>query len=141
MSSLLIYLILASSFSSITNACLFTPTWKIYIINDTPDNIIIRVRSKDDDLGKHIVPSKGYYSWSFCDRIDRTTRFNGDFWWGQKFQYLEVFAELARFNCDKGGSGVLSCFWQVRPDGFYISAHNIAFPDPSWTLVKTWEFK
>ncbi|KAI3502108.1 hypothetical protein L1887_30139 [Cichorium endivia] len=138
MPSLLIYLILVSSFSSITNACFFTPTWKLYIINSTPDNIITHVRSKDDDLGKHVVPSKGYYYWSFCDRFDRTTRFNADFWWGEKYQCLEVFAKLARRKCDRFGSGVQSCFWQVRSDGFYISALNISFPDPLWTLVKTW---
>ncbi|KAL4569908.1 hypothetical protein LXL04_025555 [Taraxacum kok-saghyz] len=136
--SLLICLILASSFSSITNACFFTTKWKVYIINSTPDNIITRVRSKDDDLGRHLVPPNGYYHWSFCDRFDRTTTFDGAFWWGQDYDCLEVFAELARSKCNRFGSRVESCFWILRSEGFYISPLNISFPDPLWMFVKPW---
>lgn len=138
MHNLLIFLILTSSFSVITNACFFTTKWKIYVINGIPETITTRVRSKDDDLGKHVIPSNDYYHWSFCERFDRTTRFDGEFWWGQKYQCLKVFYKVARWKCDRFHFGVESCFWLVRSDGFYISALNISFPDPLWTFVKSW---
>ncbi|KAJ0635451.1 putative plant self-incompatibility S1 [Helianthus annuus] len=136
----LILLILASSSPPIANAyCFFTPKWKLYVLNSIPaDTIVTHVRSKDDDLGKHIIPSNGYYYWSFCDTIDRSTHFDGEFWWGRKYQCLEVFYKLARWKCDRFGFSVEYCFWLVRPDGFYISSINISFPDPLWTFVKSW---
>lgn len=138
MHCLLIYLILVFSFFSITSSCFFTPTWKLYVINGCPDNIVTHVRSKDDDLGNHIVPSYGEYYWTFCDRFDRTTRFDAEFWWGEKYQCLDVFGKNARSKCERFGFGTESCFWLVRPDGFYISPLNITFPDVSWTFVKLW---
>lgn len=141
MRSLLICLILAFSLPSITNSCFFTPQWKMYIINGTPDNIIMHVRSKDDDLGKHNVTSNGYYHWSFCDRLDSTTTFDAEFWWGQSYDCLEVFAKLARRTCDRfGGIGfrVVYCYWLLRSDGFFISPVNVSFPNPSWAFVKPW---
>ncbi|KAL8267277.1 hypothetical protein R6Q59_004621 [Mikania micrantha] len=138
MHCLVIYLILASSFVSITNSCFFTPKWKLYIINGTPDNIVTHVLSKDDDLGNHIVPSNGIYHWSFCDRFDRRTRFDGEFRWGKKYQCLVVFNELARRRCTRFGLRVNDCYWLVRPDGFYISYVNLSFPDPEWKFVKPW---
>ncbi|CAI9275455.1 unnamed protein product [Lactuca saligna] len=138
MRSLFICLILAFSIPSITNACFFTPEWKIYIINGTPDNIIMHVRSKDDDLGKHNVPSNGYYDWSFCDRFDGTTTFDAEFWWGQTYDCLEVFSKLARRKCDRFGFRVQYCYWLLRSDGFYISPLNVSFPDPLWVFTKPW---
>lgn len=136
---ILIFLILVSSSPSIANSCFFTPKWKIYILNTIPaDNIVTRVRSIDDDLGKHIIPSNGYYHFSFCDTIDRSSHFDGEFWWGNKYQCLEVFYRLARWECERLGFGVQYCFWLVRPDGFYISPLNISFPDPLWMYVKSW---
>ncbi|GJX46837.1 plant self-incompatibility S1 [Tanacetum coccineum] len=134
----LIILVTSSSFSSITNGCFFTTKWKIYVMNGTPDTIVTHIRSKDDDLGKHNIPSNDYYYFSFCESFDRSSHFDGEFWWGQKYQCLEVFYRLAQWECDRFHFGVQSCFWLVLPEGFYISSLNISFPDPLWTFVKSW---
>ncbi|CAH1414593.1 unnamed protein product [Lactuca virosa] len=106
-----------------------------------PANKTMGDRSKDDDLGKHNVTSNGYYHWSFCDRLDSTTTFDAEFWWGQSYDCLEAFAKLARRTCDRfGGIGfrVVYCYWQLRSDGFYISPVNVSFPNPSWAFSKPW---
>ncbi|KAJ0666830.1 putative plant self-incompatibility S1 [Helianthus annuus] len=135
MPRLLIHFILATTFVSIATSCFFTPKWKVYITNATPDNIVVHVRSKDDDLGNHTLPSSGEYDFSFCDSFLGTSRFNGEFWWGQKYQILDV---LARSKCQRFGFRVYDCYWLVRPDGFYVSTLNISFPDPLWSFYKAW---
>lgn len=135
---LFVLIILASSSPYILNACFFTTKWKMYVLNDMPDAIVIHVRSIDDDLGKHVIPSNGYYYFSFCDTIDRSTHFDGEFWWGRKYLCLEVFYKLARQHCDRFGFIVEYCYWLIRPDGIFISSLNVTFPDRLWTFVTIW---
>ncbi|KAJ0666831.1 putative plant self-incompatibility S1 [Helianthus annuus] len=130
----LLYIILTSSLISITNSCFFTPKWNVYLINDTPDSFAAHVMSKDDDLGNHIVPPNANYYFSFCDRWDRTSQFDAEFWWDKKYQCLGVVNDFARSKCH----WLARCYWLVRPEGFYVSMYNVSFPRPEWTFVKSW---
>ncbi|PWA80603.1 plant self-incompatibility S1 [Artemisia annua] len=92
----------------------------MYIINDIPEDIVVHVNSKDDDLGNRTLPLGGSRDWSFC--APGWTRFPGEFWWGSKYISFNVVDD-----------------WLIRPDGFYMGSENDTWPSwGNWELENTW---
>ncbi|GJS82740.1 retrotransposable element Tf2 [Tanacetum coccineum] len=55
--------------------------WDIYIFNHIKDPIHVHVKSKDDDLGDHILALNQKEHWSFCENLWKSTMFYADFKW------------------------------------------------------------
>ncbi|KAI3714049.1 hypothetical protein L1987_72639 [Smallanthus sonchifolius] len=138
MHSLFTLLILSSLIVPITHACRITSQWDIFVMSNITDNIVVHIKSGDDDLGNHTIPFNGNYQWSFCDNYFGRTLFYGYFWWGSKYQSLALFDDEIRGPCYRSKGGTQHCYWLVRPDGFFVSGYNRTFSDTNWTFKKHW---
>ena len=138
----IVLLIMATSSVTYTSAtastnCFILTQWRIYIINDISEEITFHVKSKDDDLGNHTRPFHGLYDWSFC--VTWGTLFNGEFWWGSKYQTLHLYDSDIDFKCsDKWKVQTQNCYWLVRPEGLFWGKQNLPFPNDVWHLAKPW---
>ncbi|KAK9052569.1 hypothetical protein SSX86_029198 [Deinandra increscens subsp. villosa] len=139
MHSIFTFLILLSLTTSITHAC-FTAKWHIFVTNDINDDIVAHIKSGDDDLGNHTIPFNGNYNWSFCNRFDGRTLFYAYFWWGSRYQSLDLFNSDIEDICAVKILGTQNCYWLVRSNGFFVSAYNRTFSDRDWKLKKTWNY-
>lgn len=56
--------------------------WSVVIFNyqKDPIDLVVHCKSKDDDLGEHIIRHGGQYNWSFKENFWRTTLFWCNFW-------------------------------------------------------------
>ena len=118
------------------DSCFLLTRWHVFVINDISEDITVRIRSKDDDLGTHTLPFNGSYDWTFCD-TGRTLFYSG-FWWGSKYQTLNLFDRDTWKKCANGSFDSQFCYWLVRPEGFYTSPQNNPYPDGSWHFEKKW---
>ncbi|KAL9681104.1 hypothetical protein QQ045_012885 [Rhodiola kirilowii] len=106
----------------ISNGCGFfaTPTFNIYIRNgmgqDTP--MTVHCKSKDDDLGSHVVPFGGVYKIPpFNENIvTGVTLFWCDVYWKNRHEVFDAFndRDTAWFNSCVGQS--CTCQWILTPD-------------------------
>ncbi|KAL4576493.1 hypothetical protein LXL04_012588 [Taraxacum kok-saghyz] len=135
MRNIFFFVLLTYSSVSITQGYCVTRTWQIYVINVIPEDIVVHIKSRDDDLGNHTISSKGNYNWSFCEDVFGRTRFYGNFWWGSDFQNLALFDNEVRGVCAPSKQDYNYCYWSVSPNGFWVSAHQ----DGGWVLKKTWK--
>ncbi|KAJ0666837.1 putative plant self-incompatibility S1 [Helianthus annuus] len=133
------FLILWSLIVSITHGCFLTVPWSVYVLSNIPGDIVAHIKSGDDDLGNHTIPFKGNYNWSFCSRGDHRTLFYSYFWWGSKFQSLDLFNKELENHCSLNKAGRQHCYWWVRPDGFFVSPLNNTFSDFYWKFIKPWD--
>lgn len=108
----------------------------MFIINDIPEDIVVHVRSRDDDLGNHTLLYNTNYDWSFCFTLN--TLFTGEFWWGSKYIDLNLVDDHVSDVCETKIWGTIHCYWLVRPEGFYIGVKNNSWPDKSWSFEKSW---
>ncbi|PWA96908.1 plant self-incompatibility S1 [Artemisia annua] len=124
--------------SSVDPNCFLVFRFHMYIINSIPEDIVVHVNSKDDDLGNRTLPLGGSRDWSFC--APGWTRFRGEFWWGSKYISFNVFDDYVDDNCDeKAVLRTRHCYWLIRHDGFYIGPKNETWPNwGNWDLVWTW---
>lgn len=118
------------------NSCVIFERFHMFVINDIPEDIKLHVKSKDDDLGIHILPYKTVYDWSFC--FVTHTVFSGELWWRSKYITLYLVDGYVFKTCDKQVFGTRHCYWLVRPEGFYIGVKNNTWPDSSWIFVRPW---
>ena len=130
----LIFPVTSTNVSSVENGCGILGNWRVTIVNVINENIIIHVRSKDDDLGSHTLPYMGMYDWEFCD--NSYTVFWSNFQWGSRFQSLNVYDHHIFTVCGKPGFGKQQCYWLVRPQGFYVGNR---YPIGSWRFEKRWD--
>lgn len=95
----------------------------MYIHNKINDPIIVRVQSKNDDLGNRTLPFNGSRDWRFCSNIGDKTHFYAHFYWKSRTAFFDVFTvPMAERYCSNGiPFKVQRCHWLVREDGFYIS--------------------
>ncbi|PWA97238.1 plant self-incompatibility S1 [Artemisia annua] len=124
--------------SSVDPNCFLVWRFNMYIINDIPEDIVVHVNSKDDDLGNRTLPLGGSRDWSFC--APGWTLFRGEFWWGSKYISFNVFDGYVDDNCDTKSlvHRTRHCYWLIRPDGFYMSSKNNTWPSESWHFEKPW---
>jgi len=89
----------------------------VRVTNDLNDGILVHLhcRSKDDDLGEHVLGNGGFQEWTFKDNIGDTTLF-----WCSMDAYnvqmsFEIYSAVAdNPKCDK------QCFRSLRTDGAYF---------------------
>ncbi|KAL3634187.1 hypothetical protein CASFOL_021241 [Castilleja foliolosa] len=87
-------------------------------------------KSKDDNLGYHVLNIHQSYHFSFCENVLRTTLFFCNFQWGTKHRTFDVFnTKKVEKSCDRG-----MCWWVAYQDGFYFK--NVI--DGSLVKVNSW---
>ncbi|KAK9288464.1 hypothetical protein L1049_016921 [Liquidambar formosana] len=75
-------------------------------------NPTLHRKSRDDDLGEHTLPYRGYFKFAFRPNFAGTTLYYCSFKWKGGFHYFDIYIELT--HRDICGS---SCWWVVRPNG------------------------
>ncbi|KAL7609049.1 hypothetical protein Lser_V15G11071 [Lactuca serriola] len=134
MHNFLIFVLLTYAIAPITHAC-FMKKWHISVTNNISNgDFVAHIKSGNDDLGNHTIPFEGNYGWSFCDNFFGRTLFYGYFWWGSKFQTLDLFDNDVRKICALPKGGDEYCYWLVQANGFYVSAYS----DGDWVFKKSW---
>ncbi|KAL7177467.1 hypothetical protein ACSBR2_030764 [Camellia fascicularis] len=104
-------------------------------VPNNPEPLTLRCQSRDDDLGTHILNFGEDFQWSFRINVFYTTSFFCHFWWGSKQQSFDVFFYYTLGDYCKSPTGIYTCYWRVRTDGFYIANGNNAtlFKLHDWT--------
>ena len=50
--------------------------WQVAILNSMTDStLVVHYKSKDNDLGEHVINAGGNYNWSFKENLLQTTLF------------------------------------------------------------------
>ncbi|CAB4321818.1 unnamed protein product [Prunus armeniaca] len=73
----------------------------------------VHCKSKDDDLGFHVVPIKGNYGFKFKPNFWDTTQFFCSFKWGTEFHYFDIYI----YERDSRLCADNECMWSIRPNG------------------------
>ncbi|KAJ0091863.1 hypothetical protein Patl1_26797 [Pistacia atlantica] len=107
--------------------------YKVHIINGFTSNenpLITHCKSKDNDLGEHVLWMNNEFMFKFRKNIFGTTCFWCDMRHGSAQKTIDVFRVGHESNkCHGTGN----CFWSVREDGFYFSDNN-----QSWIKMYDW---
>ncbi|KAL7209791.1 hypothetical protein ACSBR1_031370 [Camellia fascicularis] len=99
-------------------------------VPNTPGPLKIHCQSKDDDLGVHFLNFGQEFYWRFRENFTKTTLFFCRFQWNSKDTSFNVFFRNMVDYCKEPREPWL-CFWQVKPDGFYIG-------DTTLTKLHSW---
>ncbi|XP_022137291.1 S-protein homolog 1-like [Momordica charantia] len=111
--------------------------WQVTIRNYLKGsaNLTVHCKSKDDDLGEHVIEFRGRYEWKFKENFWQTTLFwcnfksmyghaSGEVFWPEKSDWLA-------YRCDFS-----NCIWVARGDqGIYL-AH---VPQRTFELKYRWQ--
>ena len=121
--NLLIPFILVLFFSSVFETCegiidIYIPpitpggSSSVNITNNLGQNIdlTLHCKSKDDDLGTHLLHNKGSYGFRFTRNIWKTTLFFCGFRWGNEFHWFDIY-DAKKFDCTK------PCLWSIIAKG------------------------
>ncbi|KAL8533141.1 hypothetical protein ACS0TY_009406 [Phlomoides rotata] len=130
--TLLLSLIISSFFLQTRAACIITKKYTVHIANLLGSNsppLSVHCRSKDDDLGSHILSIGDDYNWSFCVN-PFSTHFSCNFQWNSKDATFDIFKAPWHGKCYPP-----VCFYGVKVDGFYFS-HS--YPPGSLDKVLDW---
>ncbi|CAJ2633677.1 unnamed protein product [Trifolium pratense] len=87
----------------------------VNVVNTLEDNLdlTLHCKSKDDDLGEHLLHQNDSFSWSFRPKWPiGTTLFFCSFAWTGEFHYFDIFidGDTGRTDCD-------DCNWNVHKSG------------------------
>lgn len=122
-----------------TNGCVFTRGYNIHMITEiTYDNVEVHCKSKDDDLGVHVLNfSNLEYGWSFCENVFYSTLYYCHFSRLMTEQTFDVFNRTMFIACYQGYSDGNTCHWGIKKDGFYFfDLHNQV-----WVKQYDWKYK
>lgn len=106
-----------SSTLSLNQKSWISPRIHMRIISGVPNNpkpLLIHCKSKDDDLGPHVLKTGEELDWHFGLDFFLRSVFTCSFNWDSKEQIIVVF-KAHFFHYYK------SCNWLVKPDGFYFN--------------------
>ncbi|XP_050211376.1 S-protein homolog 5-like [Mercurialis annua] len=83
----------------------------VYIANDVGKDVDLTVhcKSKDDDLGVHLLHDQETYQFSFHRNVWGTTLFYCKFTWSDQLKWFDIFVEDKYFCQD--------CYWKIKADG------------------------
>ncbi|KAL7177462.1 hypothetical protein ACSBR2_030759 [Camellia fascicularis] len=90
----------------------------VYAVPNNPKPLTVHCQSEYDDIGTHVLNFGEDFHWSFRINIFYTTRFFYHFWCAD--------------YC-KSPIGTYTCYWTVRPKGFYVTNGN-----PTWFKQYDW---
>ncbi|XP_027343139.1 S-protein homolog 5-like [Abrus precatorius] len=103
----------------------------VRVQNDLGSGIVLYLhcKSKDDDLGLHVLPYRNYQEWSFRDNFGGTTLFWCSMQWNYEQHSFEIYS-TARDNLSCSSK----CWRSIRPDGayFYMEVHDLWMKRYSW---------
>ncbi|KAH7834384.1 hypothetical protein Vadar_015460 [Vaccinium darrowii] len=104
-------------------------------VPNQPSTLKIHCQSKDTDFGEHFLKTDDQFYWRFVPHLTGTTLFFCQFNWGSKSKTFDVYNSTIDDICSAGVSSFASynCFWEARPDGFYLSNDN-----KIWQKLNTW---
>ncbi|KAL0535592.1 hypothetical protein IC582_029929 [Cucumis melo] len=97
----------------------FSP-WQVTILNDLMDSTLtVHCKSKDNDLGEHVINSGDKWYWMFKENIWQTTLF----WCNFRSKYGQVsgdvfWPEIGNRLSDQCEGH--NCIWSGRSDGIYL---------------------
>ncbi|KAL9377317.1 hypothetical protein Peur_031437 [Populus x canadensis] len=99
--------------------CLWKPT-RLNINNDLgPDlDLTIHCKSKNDDLGQHVVPFGAEYTMDFCSNFWRSTLFFCGVSWSGKFHWFDVY------DASRDSSRCGNCNWTIHATGPCMDYYN-----------------
>ncbi|KAJ9555258.1 hypothetical protein OSB04_009872 [Centaurea solstitialis] len=111
--------------------CFLEPQWHMFVTCDLPQQLQFSIT--DTNTENDVTLSFGQtYDWYFCP----DGKYIGDFKWGSKHQNVELFRSDDYDNvCHRFKFGTIHCYWLVTPDGFYVSKHNVPYPNSDWHFV------
>lgn len=92
------------------------PETTVIINNNLGDglNLNIHCKSKDDDLGTHVIPDGGNYSWHFRVNLGSTTLFFCGFNWQDGSGVFDIY------RADRDTERCLhECNWVTRKNGLH----------------------
>ena len=112
--------------------------WTVVILNKLSSNqqLFVHCKSKDDNLGDHVVEAGQSYEWKFRENAFQTTLFwctlrtptnlhqTFEVYWREKGEWL-------RSRCN-----FKICMWYARDDGIYL----LNIPRGSFELIHKWEY-
>ncbi|XP_030506959.1 S-protein homolog 5-like [Cannabis sativa] len=85
---------------------------KIQNVLDGKEDLTVHCKSKDDDLGVHVLPYKGTYSFKFSRNFRGTTLFFCGFKWGNQFHRFDIYTPQSP-KCNVPNE----CLWFIIPSG------------------------
>ncbi|KAJ4837309.1 hypothetical protein Tsubulata_047624 [Turnera subulata] len=106
-------LLLSMCFMEMGGACFLKSKARIHIINDVGRpgvNLSFRCKSKDSDLGSHVLGYRGSFSFHFCPNMFGTTLFFCSFAWGGQSHWFDIYEAKRDQNCG-------DCTWNITPTG------------------------
>ncbi|XP_062104468.1 S-protein homolog 5-like [Humulus lupulus] len=120
------------------NWSIFKTTVKIF--NDLDENLDLAIHcmSKDDDLGVHVIPTPGVYSWKFRTNFWGTTLFFCDLSWKSGWGSYVIYD----YKRDDPKFCYTKCYWRAGKDGIHGYAQTSPYPDAPavtfpWTNTTT----
>lgn len=132
-------LLLSSSLAS-HNDSIFTAKTHVYVKHDIRQintSMLIKCRSKDDDLGDHELKYGEFYSWGFRVNIFQETVFWCDFAWTDPCTHQQVQGTYDVFRAHKDVSRCgVDCKWSARRSGIYLKSGKHG----EYNLIYAWPY-
>ncbi|KAJ6857766.1 hypothetical protein NC651_039250 [Populus alba x Populus x berolinensis] len=99
--------------------CLWKPT-RLNINNDLGPglDLTIHCKSKNNDLGQHVVPFGGEYTIDLCSNFWRSTLFFCGVSWSGKFHWFDVY------DASRDSSRCGNCKWTIHATGPCMDYYN-----------------
>ncbi|KAJ0035194.1 hypothetical protein Pint_25287 [Pistacia integerrima] len=81
-------------------------------------NLKIHCKSRDDDLGEHVLSYRQSFGFHFWNNIFDTTLFYCNMSWNEASHSFDIYDELRDDDyCGADGDHGGDCNWSVRPSG------------------------
>lgn len=118
----LFILIILNIHHALSKKCAFSAKVEVHIVsnlNPTSPPLQVHCKSREDDLGNHMLSVNQDYNWSFCNGFFETTLFYCNIRTGEKQLGFQAFASGWRENCTKN-----VCNWAAKEDGIYFNGQK-----------------
>ncbi|XP_050211379.1 S-protein homolog 5-like [Mercurialis annua] len=85
----------------------------VYITNDVGKGVDLTVhcKSKNNDLGAHLLHDQQMFEFSFIPSLWGNTLFYCKFTWSGQLKWFDIYVEhKSRDDCE-------DCYWKIKPNG------------------------
>ncbi|KAG5560508.1 hypothetical protein RHGRI_003727 [Rhododendron griersonianum] len=104
----------------------------VHITSGVEGELRFHCKSKDDDLGNHMLSTGGYYDFHF--HPNWCTLFFCHFYWNSRDKAIDVYSQHLAGTCEHSLVHY-DCFWRVTPNGFYLSNDDKYYRGTRWWVV------
>lgn len=114
MATLLLFLVfLVTTTTTRCNAGLLQKKSHIHIINNLKSGLTLTIhcKSKNDDLGVHVLPSNGGWEFHFRPNFWGTTQYFCRMVWQGASKYTDIYIQ----NRDQSKCNI--CYWSIKQSG------------------------